>query len=294
MVPFFRLMTLTILLERLQLLQRASIREPERARGSFLWQHAVIATLRFLTFPRARFWTSSTQNIASASKPTDFTQRRTNQSSLFRSTPRRPASSVWETFPLHKFMGSSAQKNRCGIMWCKIGCGTPTSSTSSLPQSRSVTTIRRSRISWMIAGWRMTAMIMLEFQASGSASTCASPAAPLARTREADRRSRSQRASGSRRSLPALSPLLRQLRRRPLRLGARPHRVVRRVPGSSIWRAAPNLRQTMRRPTVRWRCWTRSPLACALSSALLPRAWSSSQFSKRRSGSSMRRPKPRW
>ena len=57
MVPFFRLMTLTILLKRLQLLQRASIRERDRARGSFLWQHAVIATLRFLTFPRARFWT---------------------------------------------------------------------------------------------------------------------------------------------------------------------------------------------------------------------------------------------
>ena len=247
MVPFFSLMTLTILLERLQLLQRASIREPERARGSFLWKHAVIATLRFLTFPRARFRTSSTQNIASAFKPTDFTQRRTNQSSLFQSTPRRPASSVWETFPLHKFMGSSAQKNRCGTMWCKIGCGTPTSSTSSLPQSRIVTTIKKSRISWRIVGWRMTAMIMLEFQASGSASTCASPAAPLARTREADRRSRSQRASGSRRSLPPL------LRRRPLRLGARPHRVVRRVPGSSIWRAAPTLGRTMQRPTGRWR-----------------------------------------
>ena len=57
MVPFFRLMTLTILLKRLQLLQTASIREPDRTRGSFLWQHAVIATLRFLTFPRARFWT---------------------------------------------------------------------------------------------------------------------------------------------------------------------------------------------------------------------------------------------
>jgi hypothetical protein len=57
MVPFLSLMTLTILLERLQLLQTASIREPDRARGSFLWQHAVIATLRFLTFPRARFWT---------------------------------------------------------------------------------------------------------------------------------------------------------------------------------------------------------------------------------------------
>ena len=66
MVPFFHLMTLTvaILLERLQRLQRASIRAPERARGSFLWHHAVIATLRFLAFPRARFWTSSTQNIA--------------------------------------------------------------------------------------------------------------------------------------------------------------------------------------------------------------------------------------
>ena len=165
-------------------------------------------------------------------------ERRTNQSSLFQSTPRRPASSVWETFPLHKFMGSSAQKNKYGTMWCKIGCGTPTSSTSSLPQSQIVTTIKKSRISWMIAGLRMTAMIMLEFQASGSASTCASPAALLARTREAseaDRRSRSQRASGSRRSLPPL------LRRRPLRLGARPHRVVRRVPGSSIWRAAPTL-----------------------------------------------------
>ena len=147
MVPFFRLMTLTILLEHLQLLQRASIRVPERTRGSFLWQHAVIATLRFLTFPRARFWTSSTQNIASAFKPTDFTQRRTIQSSLFQSTPRRPASSVWETFPLHKFMGSSAQKNKCGTMWCEIGWGTPTSSTSSLPQSQIVTTIKRSRIS---------------------------------------------------------------------------------------------------------------------------------------------------
>ena len=112
MVPFFSVMTLTILLERLQLLQTASIRD--RARGSFLWQHAVIATLRFLTFPRARFWTSSTQNIASAFKPTDFTQRRTNQSSLFQSTPRRPASSVWETFPLHKFMGSA----RLGTTGC--------------------------------------------------------------------------------------------------------------------------------------------------------------------------------
>ena len=61
MVPFFSskfsLMTLTILLERLQLLQTASIRVPDRTHGSFLWQHAVIATLRFLTFPRARFWT---------------------------------------------------------------------------------------------------------------------------------------------------------------------------------------------------------------------------------------------
>ncbi len=57
MVPFLSLMTLTILLERLQLLQTASIQESDRARGSFLWQHAVIATLRFLTFPRARSWT---------------------------------------------------------------------------------------------------------------------------------------------------------------------------------------------------------------------------------------------
>jgi len=145
MVPFFSVMTLTILLERLQLLQTASIREPDRTRGSFLWQHAVVATLRWLrilTFPRARFWTSSTQNIASAFKPTDFTQRRTNQSSLFQSTPRRPASSVWETFPLHKFMGSSAQKNGCGTMWCKIGWGTPTPSTLSSPLSRIVTTMK--------------------------------------------------------------------------------------------------------------------------------------------------------
>ena len=57
MVPFFSVMTLTILLERLQLLQTASIREPDRARGSFLWQHVVTPTLRFLTFPRAPFWT---------------------------------------------------------------------------------------------------------------------------------------------------------------------------------------------------------------------------------------------
>ena len=138
-------MTLTILLKCLQLLQTASIREPDRTRGSFLWQHALIATLRFLTFPRARFRTSSTQNIASAFKPTDFTQRRTNQSSRFQSTPRRPASSVSGTFPLHKFMASSAQKNKYGTMWCKIGCGTPTSSTLSLRQSRIVTTIKKSQ-----------------------------------------------------------------------------------------------------------------------------------------------------
>ncbi len=57
MLPFFSLMTLTILLELLQLLLTASIRELDRARGSFLWQHAVTPTLRFLTFPRAPFWT---------------------------------------------------------------------------------------------------------------------------------------------------------------------------------------------------------------------------------------------
>ena len=78
MVPFFSVMTLTILLERLQLLQTASIREPDRARGSFLWQHAVIATMRFLTFPLARFWTSSTQNIASALTP--HSNRQTSRS----------------------------------------------------------------------------------------------------------------------------------------------------------------------------------------------------------------------
>ena len=53
MVPFFSL----ILLERLQLLLTASIRKLDRTRGSFLWQHAVTPTLRFLTFPRAPFWT---------------------------------------------------------------------------------------------------------------------------------------------------------------------------------------------------------------------------------------------
>ena len=58
MVPFFSLMTLTTLLERLQLLLTvtASIRGLDRARGSFLWQHAVTPTLRFLMFPRAPFW----------------------------------------------------------------------------------------------------------------------------------------------------------------------------------------------------------------------------------------------
>ena len=57
MVPFFSLMAVTMLLERLHLLQTESIREPDRTRGSFLWLHAVAPILRFLTFPRAPFWT---------------------------------------------------------------------------------------------------------------------------------------------------------------------------------------------------------------------------------------------
>jgi hypothetical protein len=58
-VPFFSLMTLTILLESLQLLPLANKQEPDRARGSFLWQHAVIPTLRFLAFPQRPFRTSA-------------------------------------------------------------------------------------------------------------------------------------------------------------------------------------------------------------------------------------------
>ena len=125
MVPYFSVMTLTILLERLQLLQTASIRETR----SCTWFFSLAA--RCHCDPALSYVSLSTfldiinpeycKRIDAAFKPTDFTQRRTNQSSLFQSTPRRPASSVWETFPLHKFMGSSARENQCGTMWCKIG-----------------------------------------------------------------------------------------------------------------------------------------------------------------------------
>ena len=158
-------------------------------------------------------------------------------------------------------------------------------STSSLHQSQIGTPMQRSRSSWMIVSLRMPAIIKKSAcQATGSASICASPVAPLVSIKQAlaarGRRSPadSPKASGSHplRTFPThCSP-------RGRRLGAH-----RGAAGSSFRRTAPSRRTTVRQQKGRRRTWFRSALAPSLafvlSSALPNAAWSSLRFSKRRS-----------
>ena len=143
--------------------------------------------------------------------------------------------------------------------------------------------MQRSSNSWMKVSLRMPAIIKKSAcQATGSASICASPVAPLVSIKQAlgarGRRTPadSPQASGSLRTFPThCSP-------RGRRLGAH-----RGAAGSSFRRTAPSRRTTVRQQKGRRRTWFRSALAPSLafvlSSALPNAAWSSLRFSKRRS-----------